>query len=186
MRLGIDLDGVVANFTEGWMSFYNRQFDTNLVFADSQRWEDVIDLTHFEDMDQFWDWSSDLDGRSIFWHLEPYPGAIEALRDLADQGHRVVILTQKPSFAIADTHEWVARHGIPAAEIHIIDAKWAIDCDVYLDDGPHMIPRLVRHRPDRVVCRYVRAWNDPVEGAVDVHDFDEFRDVVARLSGDRR
>ena len=35
MRLGIDLDGVVANFTKGWMDFYNLQYGTGFVVADS-------------------------------------------------------------------------------------------------------------------------------------------------------
>jgi hypothetical protein len=180
MRLGIDLDGVVANFTSGWMKYYNRQFGTNLIVEDSKQWNDLVDLTHFDNIDQFWDWSSDLDGRSLFWHLEPFPGAVEALQAMADEGHRIVILTQKPAFAIDDTHEWVRDHGVPASEIHIIDAKWTIDCDVYLDDGPLILPRLVAHRPDRVVCRFVRPWNRPLPGAVDVVDFDEFREVVLR------
>ncbi len=184
MRLGIDLDGVVANFTGGWMRFYNHQFGTSLVFEDSKRWEDLVELTHFDDIGQFWAWSSDLDGRSLFWHLEPFPGAIEALKDLASEGHTLVILTQKPDFAVDDTHEWLERHEVPASEIHIIDEKWAVDCHVYLDDGPHMLPGLVAHRPHRTVCRYVRAWNQPVKGAIDVHDFDEFRDVVDRLPDD--
>lgn len=182
MRLGIDLDGVVANFTEGWMRFYNLQHGTTLAESESQRWNDMITLTHFEDMREFWRWASDLDGRSLFWHLNPFPGAVEAINDLHDEGHEIVILTQKPNYAVEDTKEWVAEVGIPASEVHIIDRKWSIDCDVYLDDGPHMVPALVEHRPYRTVCRYVRPWNDPVPGAVDVHDFDEFREVVSRLS----
>jgi 5'(3')-deoxyribonucleotidase len=182
MRLGIDLDGVVANFTSGWMKFYNRQFGTDLVFEDSKKWNDLVDLTHFDDIDQFWEWSSNLEGRSLFWHLEPFPGAVEALHDLGADGHEIVILTQKPAFAIKDTHDWVRRHAIPSGEIHILDDKWAVDCDVYLDDGPLILPHLVSHRPNRVVCRYVRPWNQPVPGAVDVVDFDEFREVVDRRS----
>jgi uncharacterized protein len=182
VRLGIDLDGVVANFTKGWMDFYNREFGTGLVVSDSQRWNDLVDLTHFTDIDEFWDWSSDLDGKSVFWHLEAFPGAVEALQDLADEGHHIVVLTTKPLFAVADTHDWIERQGIPAGEVHILEDKWLVDCDVYLDDGPHVLPGLVEHRPERTVCRYVRPWNQPVTGAVDVRDFREFRDVVGRLA----
>jgi len=138
----------------------------------------VVDLTHFRDMAQFWEWSADLDGRSVFWHLEPFPGAIEALEALNAEGHDIVILTAKPRFATDDTFEWIARHSIPTREIHIIEDKWDVECDVYLDDGPHVLPGLVKWRPQSVVCRYVRPWNDPVRGAVDVRDFDEFRQIV--------
>jgi len=182
MRLGIDLDGVVANFTQGWMHFYNRDFGTSLEVADSRRWHDLVDLTHFRDIDEFWQWTSNLDGRSIFWHLEPFPGAIEALRALNEDGHDIVIVTTKPDFAVDDTHEWIETHGIPASEIHILEDKWLVDCHVYLDDGPHVLPGLVEHRPEATVCRYVRPWNDPVPGAIDITNFDEFRELVDRLA----
>jgi len=148
MRLGIDLDGVVANFTQGWMNFYNRDFGTNLVIADSQHWGDLVGLTHFKHINEFWEWSSDLDGHSVFWHLDPFPGAVEAIRSLVDEGHQIVVITTKPDFAVNDTY----------------------------------LPGLVEHRADRTVCRYVRPWNSPIDGVVDVHDFDEFRDVVDQLT----
>lgn len=182
MRLGMDLDGVVANFTQGWMDFYNRQFGTNLVFSDSKKWNDLVDLTHFNDIHEFWKWSSDLDGRSVFFHLEPFPGAVEALDSLAAAGHDIVVVTTKPSFAVGDTHEWIENQGIPAAEIHILEDKWQVPCDVYLDDGPHILPGLVQNRPESTVCRYIRPWNHPVPGAVDVHTFVEFREVVDHLA----
>lgn len=182
MRLGIDLDGVVANFTKGWMQFYNREFGTELAVEDSRDWGDLVTLTHFADIGEFWNWTSDLDGRSVFWHLETFPGAVEALQDLDDAGHDIVVITTKPAFAVDDTREWIAQHGIPAAEIHILEDKWLVPCDVYLDDGPHILPGLVEHRPEATVCRYVRPWNRPVQGAIDVLDFDEFREVVDRLA----
>jgi uncharacterized HAD superfamily protein len=183
MRLGIDLDGVVANFTKGWMRFYNEEFGTQFVVEDSWQWNDLVELTHFNDIDEFWDWCSDLDGRSVFWHLEPFPGAVEALQSLDEAGHELIVVTTKPDFARGDTYDWIEKHGIPATEIHILEEKWLVECAVYLDDGPHILPGLVEHRPDATVCRYVRPWNVPVPGAIDVNDFDEFRDVVDRLAG---
>jgi 5'(3')-deoxyribonucleotidase len=185
MRLGIDLDGVVANFTLGWMSFYNREFGTELEVADSKRWNDLVDLTHFKNIGEFWRWSSDLDGRSLFWHLEPFPGAIDSVRSLAEAGHQIVVITTKPDFAVTDTHEWIDKHGIPTTEIHILEDKWLVSCDVYLDDGPHVLPGLVANRPEATVCRFVRPWNRSVPGAVDIADFDEFRELVNRLAVDR-
>ena len=181
MRLGIDLDGVVANFTAGWMSFYNRDFGTTLAFEDASDWGDPVNLTHFRSMRDFWRWSKDLDGRSVFWHLEPFDDAVAALQDLDSAGHELVILTSKPDFAISDTHDWIEHHQIPAADVHIIERKWMVDCDVYIDDGPYVLPGLVRHRGDRLVCRRVQAWNRPLEGVVDVVGLTEFRQLVDGL-----
>ena len=164
------------------MTFYNREFGTNLVVADSQRWNDLVDLTHFRHIGEFWRWASDLDGHSVFWHLETFPGAVEALRALAGEGHAVVIVTTKPTFAIDDTYSWLARNEVPHDEVHILDDKWLVGCDVYLDDGPHVLPALRKHRPQSVVCRYIRPWNRPIDGVIDVRDFDDFREVVRGLT----
>lgn len=182
LRLGIDLDGVVADFTKGWMGFYNREFGTNLTVADSVSWDGLTELTHFDSMGEFWDWASDLDGRSLFWHLETFPGAVEALHELADEGHHIAILTAKPEFAVHDTFEWLAKHRLPTTEVHILEDKWLVDCDVYLDDSPEVLPRLVDYRGDRLICRFVRPWNTETPGTVAVRGFDEFREVVSRLT----
>jgi 5'(3')-deoxyribonucleotidase len=182
MRLGIDLDGVVADFNGGWTRFYNREHGTALTAASVTDWNQIPELTHFRHMGEFWRWASDLDGASLFRHLEPLPGAIEALEELATE-HEIVIITTKPDFAVGDTFEWIAEHGIPTREVHITEDKWDVACDVYLDDGPHVLPGLVAARPHAVVCRYVRPWNDPVPGAVDVADWAEFQRVVKYTGG---
>jgi hypothetical protein len=41
-----------------------------------------------------------------------------------------------------------------------------------------VLPALVKHRPNALICRFVRPWNQPVPGAVDVHDWAEFHAIV--------
>ena len=95
MRLGIDLDGVVADFNAGWMRIYNEEFGSALQPEAVQTWDGLAELTHFPDMDAFWRWAAGGDRASVFRYLEPYHGAVAALADLG-RVHEIVILTAKP------------------------------------------------------------------------------------------
>lgn len=176
MRLGIDLDGVVADFDSGWMSRYREEFGTD-PRSPKVVWDGLHLATHFPDMQAFWQWVHE---RQVFRHLDPIPGAVEALVTLADQGHQVVILTAKPDRTIPDTLRWIADQAIPTREIHFIHDKHLVACDVYLDDSPVVLPELVDHRPEALVCRMVAPWNQPVPGAVDVADWSEFLGLVGQ------
>ncbi len=183
LRLGIDLDGVVADFNHGWTTRYNRDFpdllERELTAADVIEWDAPTILSHFATMGEFWKWAETCaDGRSLFHGLDPYDGAIESLEALRKAGHHLVILTTKPDFSVHDTYDWLARHRVPSTEIHILDDKTQVSCDVYLDDANHNLEALSASRPDAVVCRYVRPWNDAVPGTIDVHDWVEFREAV--------
>jgi 5'(3')-deoxyribonucleotidase len=182
LRLGIDLDGVVADFNTGWIERYNAEFARSLPLDAVQTWNGLHTLTHFRDDREFWRWAAGHGGGSIFRHLDTYAGALGSLEELSAGGHDIVIITSKPDWAIHDTYAWLADHRIPTREVHIIEWKWTVPCDVYLDDAPHQLRGLVERRPDATVCRFVRPWNDPVEGAVDVRAWEEFTDMVSRLA----
>ena len=143
LRLGIDLDGVVADFNAGWIERYNAQFGSDLLPEHVDIWDAPTLLTHFTKMSEFWSWARTAGGgASIFRVLQPYHGAIEALERLAARDH-IVIVTTKPRFAIHDTFEWLAEHRVPTTEVHIVDDKSEVDCDIYLDDADHNIEALL-------------------------------------------
>lgn len=180
MRLGIDLDGVVADFNGGWIRLYNEQFGTDLSKDMVRTWDGPIDISHFEHMGEFWHWAEQGDRPSIFRHLDTLPGALESLAGLAID-HDIVIITTKPDWAVHDTLAWLSDNKIPTREIHITIEKWRVDCDVYLDDSPGQVETIHRMRPDRVMCRFVRPWNKPVAGTRDIDDWPAFVAVVEQL-----
>ena len=59
------------------------------------------------------------DRPSIFRHFDPYPDALDTLRSLDEAGHKVVIITAKPRWAVTDTLRWLADHDVPTTEIHL-------------------------------------------------------------------
>ena len=72
IRIGIDMDGVLADFNTGWMTRYNRDFGTSLDASMVQQWDGLYRLTHFGSMAQFWAWAQG-DGRSTFRDAPPLP-----------------------------------------------------------------------------------------------------------------
>ena len=177
LRLGIDLDGVVADFNVGWMERYNSEFGTDLDHTQVVMWDGLQRLTHFESMDDFWQWARS-GPASIFRHLPVFDGAVEAMHELARE-HRIVIVSAKFDWAIPDTLAWMGEHRLPAREIHFVWDKTSVPCDVYLEDAPANLEALVAARPEALVCRMVRPWNRPLPGALDVTDWGEFRAAVA-------
>lgn len=183
MRLGIDLDGVVADFNAGWIRLHRDEFGSELHPEMVTTWDGLHELGGFADMRAFWRWArGNADRPSIFRHLDPYPDAIETLHRLDRDGHDIVIITTKPDWARTDTFRWLADHELPTAEVHLTERKHLVGCDVYLDDGPHVLPPLVRHHPEALVCRFVRPWNRPVKGTEDVESWSEFERIVANGS----
>lgn len=178
LRLGIDLDGVVADFTGGWVRAYNAEFDTDLDPEGITSWGAAPKLTHFRHMGDFWRWAMDINGASLFRHLDAYPDALDVLRSLAMWGHQIVVLTSKPDWGVHDTFAWIADKALPTREVHIIDDKWRVACDVYLDDAPHHLRSIARQRPKSITCRMVRAWNRPVDGVTDVDSWPAFEKLV--------
>lgn len=183
LRLGIDMDGVLADFNAGWMKRYNLQFGARLHASEVVTWDGLHTLTHFETMDDFWGWAQ-LGVTSIFRDLPPVPGAIEAMAELARQ-HRIVIVSSKFDWAIPDALAWLGEHRVVAEEVHFVWDKTTVPCDVYLEDAPHNLEALVAAYPEALVCRMVQPWNRAVKGAIDITDWAEFLTQVGMRARSR-
>lgn len=183
IRVGIDMDGVLADFNTGWMTRYNADFGAGLDASMVQQWDALYTLTHFETMPDFWAWAQG-DGRSTFRDAPPLPEAIETIKRIGEH-HRVVIVSSKFDWAIPDSLAWLADHRVPAREVHFLWDKTLAECDIYLDDAPHHLRELSMSLPAATVCRMVHPWNEPMAGVVDIHSWGEFETLVDDIAADR-
>jgi len=183
LRVGVDMDGVIADFNRSWIGRYNRDFDASVEVSSVSMWEGMHRLTHFESMAEFWDWAQ-ADRPSIFRDAPPLPGAIESLGRIARR-HRLEIVSSKFDWAIPDSLGWLADNGVAAREVHFLWDKTKAPCDVFLDDAPHQLMALVRERPDATVCRMVQPWNSPIAGAVDISSWDAFEQLLDEIAAGR-
>ncbi len=173
MRIGVDLDGVVANFTKGWTKYYEEEFGKKILEEDITGWGLSTPLTHFKEDLDFWEWAKDINGSSIFRNLEVYKGSVETLNELSKSGHEIVILSSKPWWSIHDTLIWLGENKIPTKEIHFIEDKWTVDCEVYIDDAPYQLENFKEKAPEKKIIRYVRSYNKPLDGVFDIHHWGE-------------
>lgn len=106
MRIGIDIDGVVANFVAALVPLVKNRYGLALRERDIyvHDLDLVLGVMQYEVMD--------LVRQAIKCDLEPYPGAILGLRRLRRQ-HEVTLVTSRPVDMMDVTKAWLSRRGIP-------------------------------------------------------------------------
>jgi 5'(3')-deoxyribonucleotidase len=169
LPIGIDLDGVVADFVGGWIGLMTKQFPgwDPPTEADITDW-DFLDKTVFGQSGaawgSFWSWAAQ---ERLFSKLDPYPGAVEAIREIGEHSD-VVFITARPVWACEDTLRWLDRMGLGRFTVCFNGDKTSIPCSVYIEDAPHFLVQYDRERPKAVTFRMVRPWNSPTAGARDL------------------
>jgi beta-phosphoglucomutase-like phosphatase (HAD superfamily) len=147
--LGVDLDGVVADFTRGLKPI-------------AAEWLGVAEETLTDDISYgFREWGLERVGgydtlhrfavkeRELFARLPPITGAPAAMRRLSAVGDiRIRIITHRLYIhwfhkeAIRQTTEWLEKHGIPYWDICFMRDKAAVGANLYLEDSPENIQSL--------------------------------------------
>lgn len=153
--LGVDLDGVCADFYDGlrpiveeWLGLAPGSLPTDVSYG-LREWN--LDPTGgYEELHRF-----AVTQRALFRNLAPIPGAPAALRRLsAREDVRIRIITHRLFIkhfheeAIQQTVAWLDNHGIPYWDICFMKDKAAVGADLYIEDSPGNVKALrdAKHR----------------------------------------
>ena len=172
MRLIIDMDGVLVDLANPLLAIYNREKGTSI------KLEDIIqyDLSIYPGM-------SDIFKRPGFFRkLKPFPGALEALRELHEAGHEIVIASNHMQIhhIWREKYDWLLDNvkGVTYSP-YFTDRKDNLCGDLILDDCPAYLEAF----PGITVCMDC-PWNRGVEvDHVDyrVSDMREFVELIKRM-----
>ena len=145
--LGVDLDGVCADYTTAFRSVAAIEWD---VTASSLTTEVSWD---------FGEWGLDREGflalhrasvqdHRMFRTMPAIQGASESLWRLSDAGVWIRVITHRlvtnwgHAIIVSDTVEWLDLRRIPYRDLCFLGRKLEVQADAYVEDAPHNIEAL--------------------------------------------
>ncbi len=139
MRILVDMDGVLADFENGFLKNWQEKYpdqtfiplaERNIFYVSDQYPETVRSLVF-----------SVLCAPEFFRSLEPIPGSLEALKEMKRLGHEVFICTSplgEYQHCVLEKFEWVDEHLGPGwvSKIILTNDKTIVSADILIDDRP--------------------------------------------------
>jgi 5'(3')-deoxyribonucleotidase len=176
--LGVDLDGVCADFYERMRHIAAEylEVDVNTLTKDVSyglpEWGVRQDGgAHYRSLHRF-----AVTQRNLFGSVEMIPGARRVLRVLSAEDYRIRIITHRlfidffHDLAVRQTVEWLDHHGIPYSDLCFMKDKDQVGADIYVEDSPENI-RSLRRNGHYAIC-FANSTNKEIE-APRAKDWDE-------------
>lgn len=135
----VDMDGTIADWGKKWDDILDRHYPMSAVPRHAeQRSFDLragLNESDLEVVDAVMNWPN------FYRDLEPFPGAVEALREMVEVGHTVFLVTSPTvtnHTCSQDKLEWAEDHiGVGwSKRVIITHDKTIISGDVLIDDKP--------------------------------------------------
>lgn len=166
--LGVDLDGVVADFIGGlrriaaeWTNTPVNKLAKRVTYGfkewNIEPYGDYKDLHRFAVVE-----------RSLFETLKPMPGAAAVLRKLSKQDIRIRIITHRLYIkffhvkAVEQTARWLEKHGIPYWDLCFMKEKADVGANLYIEDSPDNIKALKKNGNEVII--FTNSTNDTLPG----------------------
>jgi hypothetical protein len=157
MLIGLDFDNTIVNYSDAIVRLAKERFELPKDLPVNK--VNLRDFLKLEGREGEWtEFQGELYGPGMRY-AEPYPGALETMRDLKACGHRLVIISHRTKFPYAgrpyDLHasamEWVTAR-LSSQDLLSKDAVYfletredkigmiaSLNCEVFVDDLPEVL-----------------------------------------------
>ena len=165
--LGVDLDGVCADYTTAFRPLVAQELNIPLSSLPEERSWDFsewgLSPKQFQDLHH-----KAVEDYRMFRSMPVFENASEVLWRLSDAGVWIRIITHRlyvnwgHAVAVTDTVEWLDQARIPYRDICFLGDKPEVEADIYLEDAPHNIASL-RSSGNSVIV-FDAPYNQEVDG----------------------
>jgi len=135
-RIGIDLDGVVADFTSYTLPMLNKMYNVNLKREDitHYNYEKILKISK-DEIEKFWE---EVKNKQVFRYLKPIKGALKSLSLLSDK--EIYFFSMRPEYYKDDTIAWLKDNNIDYCKLHVGQEDKSIavleeKIDIFIEDN---------------------------------------------------
>lgn len=129
MIIGVDVDLTVVEMMDPWTEWYERKTGEKLMSYEGKTWHIEDLMVHHRNPMEFWINPELYDDKS------PIPGSVETLKELHDQGHKIVFVSHCMPEHEDSKRYFIKRH-FPFHDAFVSTGdKGYVKCDVFIDDA---------------------------------------------------
>ncbi len=184
----VDMDDVLAEFTEEWLRRYNEDYDDTITAEVFDGW-DAVNSVKPECGVNILDYFK---APGIYRHLKPKAGSQAVMQELIDLGAEVMIVTDSPmgctfggqdwkgSNPTDDKRAWLMEHFpmIPVENVIVARKKWFVIGDVLIDDKPATIEKF--QEMNRKIIAMEMPYNRKTPARLRAKTWEDVREILLR------
>lgn len=176
----VDMDDTLENLSEIWISSLNESHGTTVCVDDIREWDMTKSFPTIEGSQVY----APLFDENMWKRVTPLPGAVEYLKRLIDDGHKVVIVTASHQDTVAMKLNNVLFRYFPylsTKDVIVTSQKQMISGDVMIDDAPHNLEG-GDYYGILVTASHNRNYDAESHGFVRADTWEEIYDIVCNYA----
>jgi len=192
MKIAIDMDGTIANFTEASFKKVEELYGIKMTVADAYKpktaqlvWERMSEeqKSKYKDCNELY---GEICDKGFFLTIKPFEHAIESVKEIFSMGYQIFFLTKILNWDRSANEKaiWLEKYfsdiDYKIIMVDSVHSKHIVNADVFIDDDP----RVLKGVSGFSICM-ARPWNEKVReesyiGEV-VTDMKEAVEILKRI-----